>query len=168
MKVSQIKSGNHIIMSIWQVFSFWKDLAAILIDSLAITETAKTETLWHKYTKQINGTCIVTIFYTATFLLPTCFFKTVTAEAVARRHSLKKVFLKISQELCEFSILFQNSKQNTCARLSFLIKLQALGVFEFILLRIFPAFFCIRTEYGEIGSTSRTRKKKRERNSGNS
>ena len=29
------------------------------------------------------------------------------------------MFLKISQELCEFSLLFQNSKQNTCATLFF-------------------------------------------------
>ena len=38
-------------------------------------------------------------------------------EAVARRCSVKKVFLKISQ----------NSEKNTCARASFLIKLQARG-----------------------------------------
>ena len=36
-------------------------------------------------------------------------------EAVAQRCSVKKVFLEISQ----------NSKGNTCARVSFLIKLQA-------------------------------------------
>ena len=36
-------------------------------------------------------------------------------EAVARSYSVKKVFLKISQ----------NSQENTCARVSFLIKLQA-------------------------------------------
>ena len=39
-------------------------------------------------------------------------------EAVARRCSVKKVFLKISQ----------NSEKNTCARVSFLIKLQARGL----------------------------------------
>ena len=39
-------------------------------------------------------------------------------EAVVRRCSLKKVFLKISQ----------NSQENTCARVSFLIKLQASGL----------------------------------------
>ena len=38
-----------------------------------------------------------------------------TAEAVVRRCSIKKVFLKISQ----------NSQEDTCARISFLIKLQA-------------------------------------------
>ena len=38
-----------------------------------------------------------------------------TTEAVAQRCSVKKVFLEISQ----------NSRENTCARVSFLIKLQA-------------------------------------------
>ena len=38
-----------------------------------------------------------------------------SSEAVARRCSVKKVFLEISQ----------NSEENTCARVSFLIKLQA-------------------------------------------
>ena len=36
-------------------------------------------------------------------------------EAVAQRYSVKKAFLEISQ----------NSQENTCARVSFLIKLQA-------------------------------------------
>ena len=36
-------------------------------------------------------------------------------EAVAGRYSLEKVFLEMSQ----------NSRENTCARVSFLIKLQA-------------------------------------------
>ena len=36
-------------------------------------------------------------------------------EAVARRYSVKKMFLEMSQ----------NSQENTCARISFLIKLQA-------------------------------------------
>ena len=39
-------------------------------------------------------------------------------EEVAYRCSLKKVFLQISQ----------NSRENTCARVSFLIKLQALSL----------------------------------------
>ena len=39
----------------------------------------------------------------------------VNSEAVIRRCSVKKVFLKISQ----------NSQENTCARVSFLTKLQA-------------------------------------------
>ena len=38
-------------------------------------------------------------------------------KAVARRCSIKKVFLEISQ----------NSQENTCARVSFLIKLKAFG-----------------------------------------
>ena len=41
-----------------------------------------------------------------------------TTEAVNRKCSVKKVFLKISQ----------NSQENTCARISFLIKLQVSGV----------------------------------------
>ena len=40
------------------------------------------------------------------------------SEAVVQRCSVKKVFLEISQ----------NSRENTCARVSFLIKLQALGL----------------------------------------
>ena len=40
------------------------------------------------------------------------------AEAVVQRCSAKKVFLEISQ----------NSQDNTCAKISFLIKLQALGL----------------------------------------
>ena len=43
---------------------------------------------------------------------------TVDSEVVVRRCSVKTVFLKISQ----------NSQDNTCARVSFLIKLQASGV----------------------------------------
>ena len=42
------------------------------------------------------------------------------SEAVARRCSVKKVFLEISQ----------NSQENTCARVSFLIKLQASGLLK--------------------------------------
>ena len=39
----------------------------------------------------------------------------VATEAIAQRFSVKKMFLEISQ----------NSQENTCARVSFLIKLQA-------------------------------------------
>ena len=46
---------------------------------------------------------------------------TLGTKAVARRCSLKKVFLEISQ----------NSQENTCAGVSFLIKLQA-GIRNFI------------------------------------
>ena len=42
-------------------------------------------------------------------------------EAVSQRCSVKNVFLEISQ----------NSQENTCARVSFLIKLQAWGSCEF-------------------------------------
>ena len=48
-------------------------------------------------------------FYTAKYLV---------SEAVVRSCSVKKVFLEISQ----------NSQENTCARVSFLIKLQASGL----------------------------------------
>ena len=46
-------------------------------------------------------------------------------EAVTQKYSVKKVFLQISQ----------NSQENTCARVSFLMKLQAsdIGVFLWIL-----------------------------------
>ena len=50
-------------------------------------------------------------------------------EAVVRRYSVKKVFLEISQ----------NSQENTCARGSFLIKLQAEYQAEFATLLI-PLF----------------------------
>ena len=43
-------------------------------------------------------------------------------EAVAQRYSVKKVFLEVSQ----------NSQENTCARVSFLIKLQACGTGVFL------------------------------------
>ena len=42
-------------------------------------------------------------------------FKTIAPEAVTRRCSIKKVFLEISQ----------NSQENSCAKVSFLVKLQA-------------------------------------------
>ena len=45
------------------------------------------------------------------------------SEAVAQRFSVKKEFLEISH----------NSQENTCARVSFIIKLQASGVFLWIL-----------------------------------
>ena len=43
------------------------------------------------------------------------------SEAVVQRYSLKKVLLEI----------LQNSQENTCVRVSFLIKLEALGLREF-------------------------------------
>ena len=43
-------------------------------------------------------------------------------EAVAQRYSVKKVLLEISQNL----------RENACARISFLIKLQALGTGVFL------------------------------------
>ena len=52
-------------------------------------------------------------------------------EAVAQTCSVKKVFLEISQ----------NSQENTCARVSFLIKLQALGKKE-TLAQVFSCVIC--------------------------
>ena len=46
----------------------------------------------------------------------------VIIEAVVQRCSVKKVFLEISQ----------NSQESTCARVAFLIKLQASGLCNFI------------------------------------
>ena len=54
------------------------------------------------------------------------------AEAVDRRCSVKKVFLKISQ----------NSQKNTCARVSFLITLQVLGTVLETLAQVFFCGFC--------------------------
>ena len=60
-----------------------------------------------------------------------------TSEAVVRRCSVKKVFLEISQ----------NSQENTCARVSFLVKLQASSLqFYFIkketLAQVISCEFC--------------------------
>ena len=71
-------------------------------------------------------------------------FKTFTffrnAEAVARRCSVKKMFLEISQ----------NSQGNTCARVSFLIKLQAKAC-RFIKKTLAQKFFC---EFYEISKNT--------------
>ena len=64
-----------------------------------------------------------------------CFWKTLHPEAVAWRCFTKKVFLEI----------LQNSQENTCARDSLLIKLQA-ETFNFpnkkTLAQVFPCGFC--------------------------
>ena len=59
--------------------------------------------------------------------------------AVARRCSVKKVFLKI----------LQNSQENTCARASFLIKLQAYVIKKETLPQCFPVNFAqfLRTPF---------------------
>ena len=44
-------------------------------------------------------------------------FEKIVTKAVVRRHSVKKVFLELSQ----------NSQENICVRVSFLIKLQTLA-----------------------------------------
>ena len=60
-------------------------------------------------------------------------------KAVARRCSVKKVFLKI----------LQNSQENTCARASFLIKLQAYVIKKETLPQCFPVNFAqfLRTPF---------------------
>ena len=64
-----------------------------------------------------------------------CVKRNETLEAVTRRYSAKKVFLEVSQ----------NSQENTCARVSFLIKLLASGC-NFIeketLAHVFSCEFC--------------------------
>ena len=57
--------------------------------------------------------------------------KIVATEAVAQRCSVKKVFLEI----------LQNSQENTCARVSFLIKLQATLLKKRLWHRSFPVNF---------------------------
>ena len=63
-----------------------------------------------------------------------CFAFRLTIEAVVRRCSVKKVFLEISQ----------NSQENTCARVSLLIKLQASRNFikQETLPQVFSCEFC--------------------------
>ena len=63
--------------------------------------------------KAVIGT-VSTFFYQKEVLFPRVWLLT---EAFVWRCSVEKVFLEISQ----------NSQENTCARASFLIKLQALG-----------------------------------------
>ena len=58
------------------------------------------------------------LFTEYAFSLIKLFQAFVLSEAVAQRRSVKKVFLEISQ----------NSQENTCVRVSFLIKLQAWGL----------------------------------------
>ena len=65
----------------------------------------------------------------------------IMTETVAQRCSLKKVFLEISQNL----------QENTCARVSFLIKLQAVMIILYLYFKtlkgcigyIFANLFCI-------------------------
>ena len=64
--------------------------------------------------------------------------RAVPLEAVVWRCSLGKVVLEISQ----------NSLENTCVRVSFLIMLQAWSFF-------WSVFFSIRTEYGDLLRTSK-------------
>ena len=74
---------------------------------------------WIKRVRIFQNKKVVHLFIpnSANFLYQTnqwtCYYKLI--EAVVRRCSVKKVFLEISQ----------NSQENTCVRVSFLIKLQA-------------------------------------------
>ena len=62
-------------------------------------------------------------------------YKYYRSEAVLRRCSIKKVFIEVSQ----------NSQENTCAKVTFLIKLQA-QIYDFIkketLAQVFSCEFC--------------------------
>ena len=80
--------------------------------------------LKQKWFKKIYRTPPVAGFENKNCLLP---YKT---ETVARRCSVKKVFLEISQ----------HSQESTCARVSFLIKLQAWGLQ--LCLQVFSCEFC--------------------------
>ena len=76
--------------------------------------------LYHvKTSKFICFANLVTGFYMMRVFAERYFrTKYLNAEAVAQMCSVKKVFLEISQ----------NSQENTCVRVSILIKLQALGL----------------------------------------
>ena len=67
--------------------------------------------------------------------------KTVKAEAVIRRYSARKVFLEIPQ----------NTQENTCARVSFLIELQAEACNFFKKETLTQVFFC---EFCEISKNT--------------
>ena len=76
----------------------------------------------HIHSVQISTGCFCsttfTIYSTVSFWFD--FLHKWSSEAVAQRCSVKKVFLQISQ----------NSQENTCARVYFLIKLQACNFIE--------------------------------------
>ena len=89
---------------------------------------------------QLRNFCLilwVTTIWGKFFEILSEFSDTVIKEAAVQRCSVKKVFLEISQ----------NSQENTCAKISFLIKLQALGLRPTTLLkkifwhRCFPVNF---------------------------
>ena len=63
----------------------------------------------------VSYLCISFIVENIQFRYVDDIFRHLLTEAVAQRFSVKKVFLKISR----------NSQENTCARVSFSIKLQA-------------------------------------------
>ena len=70
---------------------------------------------------QLRNFCLilwVTTIWGKFFEILSEFSDTEIKEAAVQRCSVKKVFLEISQ----------NSQENTCAKISFLIKLQALGL----------------------------------------
>ena len=71
---------------------------------------------WWKYVKINHFQSVIKVTCRLYKKLP--LLKGNVTEAVARRCSVKKVFLEISQ----------NSQENTCARVSFLTKLQTQGL----------------------------------------
>ena len=73
----------------------------------------------------------------------TCWRISVSSEAVARRCSIKIVFLEI----------LQTSQENTCARLSFLIKLQA-GLRPAALLKKRPWHWCFPVNFAKLNTFS--------------
>ena len=79
-------------------------------------------------------------------------FKSVTfesTEAVVRSCSAKRVFLGISQ----------NSQENTCARVSFLIKLQALGLIKHLWWLLVSLLVSTVTYFLDVLSSRKTDKK---------
>ena len=83
----------------------------------------------------------------------------INAEAVVRRCSVKKVFLKF----------LQKSQENTCVRVSFLIRLQAQVLIKFYLynkgLRLIKSDKCILANNIIISKAKRQSKRQRYQNS---
>ena len=86
-------------------------------------------------TELFSLTQVSTETFPAYIILPQIFRNIFSLEAVTQRYSLKKVFLEISQ----------NSEENTWARVSFLIKLQASGCN----INSFPTYLGFFTLYGK-------------------
>ena len=85
-----------------------------------------------KHQKTIGHKTIF-FFFIGVFILISCSWIPPRAEAVARRCSVKKVFLEI----------LQNSQENNCARVSFLIKLLVSNLIrKETLTQVFSCKFC--------------------------